>query len=97
MEHDIIGITAVSRAGRDKGRRFAVIGIADESRVYVADGETRRLEKPKKKKLKHLSLEKARIPLDETLLKGDRGAADAYIRKALAALATNQCDCNEEG
>lgn len=88
MEHDIIGIVATSRAGRDKGRSFAVVGIADESRVYVADGKTRKLEKPKKKKLRHLFLGKARIPLDETLLKGDKGVADAYIRKALAELQT---------
>lgn len=97
MEKDILGVIATSRAGRDKGRRFAVIGVADESCVYVADGKTRRLEKPKKKKLRHLSFEKARIPLDQTLLTGDKPTADAYIRKALAEQRQDRRDCNKEG
>lgn len=88
MERDIIGVVAVSRAGRDKGRCFVVVGIADESCVYVADGKTRSLAKPKKKKLKHLSFQKARIPLDDALTKADTGAADAYLRRALAPLPT---------
>lgn len=95
MEHAIIGMIATSRAGRDKGRIFAVVGIADEGSVYVADGDTRRLEKPKKKKLKHLAFQGARIPLEEALSSKDKGAADAMLRKALAA--EKQHDCNEEG
>lgn len=97
MEHDIIGVVAVSRAGRDKGRYYAVVGIADESCVYVADGKTRGLEKPKKKKLKHLSVQKARIPLSDALKMADKGGADAYLRKALASLPTQAAMMMEEG
>jgi ribosomal protein L14E/L6E/L27E len=97
MEHAIIGVVATSRAGRDKGRRFAVIGVADESSVYIADGDTRKLTKPKRKKLKHLSLSNARIALDEALEKGDKAAADAMLRKALAVLDTNRFKSDEEG
>jgi len=44
-----------SRAGRDKGRLFIVIGIADDQYVTIADGDLRRVEKPKRKKIRHLS------------------------------------------
>ena len=97
MEHDIIGIVAFSRAGRDKGRSFVVVGIAEDGCVYVSDGETRRLEKPKKKKLKHLSFQKARIPLEQAMQQGDKAVGDAFIRKALAAVQQQPCEGNEEG
>ena len=38
----------VSKAGRDKGQLFYVID-ADEQYVYLADGKSRKLEKPKRK------------------------------------------------
>lgn len=38
----------VSKAGRDQGQLFYVID-ADEQYVYLADGKSRRLEKPKRK------------------------------------------------
>ena len=43
----------VSKAGRDQGQLFYVID-ADEQYVYLADGKSRRLEKPKRKKRKHV-------------------------------------------
>lgn len=41
-----------SRNGRDRGRYFLVLA-EEESFVYLCDGRTRRVEKPKKKKRKH--------------------------------------------
>ncbi len=49
-----IGTVVESVAGHDKGVLFAVIGFADEAHALIADGKVRRLEKPKKKKLRHL-------------------------------------------
>ena len=43
----------VSKAGRDKGQLFYVIDT-DEQYVYLADGKSRKLEKPKRKKRKHV-------------------------------------------
>ena len=43
----------VSKAGRDKGQLFFVID-ADEQYVYLADGKSRKLEKPKRKKRRHV-------------------------------------------
>ncbi|MGI6112597.1 MAG: hypothetical protein ACOYEJ_00570 [Mahellales bacterium] len=45
-----------SRAGRDKGRYFLVMKAIDDQFVLICDGELRRLEKPKKKKIKHLDI-----------------------------------------
>lgn len=50
-----IGEYVLSRAGRDKDKIFIVINLLDESYVTVADGDLRRVENPKKKKLKHLN------------------------------------------
>lgn len=50
-----IGEYVISRAGRDKDKIFIVINLLDESYVTVADGDLRRVENPKKKKLKHLN------------------------------------------
>lgn len=42
-----------SIAGRDKGTEYLVIR-AEGNYIYVADGKTRRLERLKKKKIKHV-------------------------------------------
>ncbi len=43
-----------SKAGRDKGRFFAVLALEGEY-ALIADGMLRKLAKPKRKKLKHLA------------------------------------------
>ena len=43
-----------SRAGRDGGRLFVVIAEVDEDFVLVADGDLRKIDRPKKKRRKHL-------------------------------------------
>ncbi|MEG0751032.1 MAG: KOW domain-containing RNA-binding protein [Oscillospiraceae bacterium] len=48
-----IGSAALSKSGRDKGRFFAVLSIEDGF-AFVADGDLRKLCKPKRKNLKHL-------------------------------------------
>lgn len=48
-----VGQLVRSKAGRDKGSDFIVLRV-ENGYVYVADGRMRRLENPKKKKLKHV-------------------------------------------
>lgn len=43
-----------SVAGRDKDRIFIVMSLCDERYVFISDGKVRRVEKPKKKKIRHL-------------------------------------------
>lgn len=51
MEDLQIGQVVRSKAGRDKGRVFVVVGKFDDQHVLVADGDLRKIEKPKKKSL----------------------------------------------
>ncbi|MEF9973031.1 MAG: KOW domain-containing RNA-binding protein [Clostridia bacterium] len=48
------GRIAYSIAGRDEGRRFIVIDELDADYVLIADGELHKVDRPKKKKRKHL-------------------------------------------
>lgn len=83
------GVIAVSRAGHDKGRAFIIIGRADTEHVYLVDGTSRKLEHPKKKKLRHLHVESHVAETVRDLLDGNVGPTDADIRKALAAFGYN--------
>ena len=48
------GCVVRSLAGRDEGRLFLVIRELDEDFVLVADGGLRGMDRPKKKRRKHL-------------------------------------------
>lgn len=48
------GRVVLSRQGRDEGRYFVILQVLDDSFVLMADGLTRKLEHPKKKKIIHL-------------------------------------------
>lgn len=50
------GDAVMSLAGRDKGRPMAVIATVDGKYALVCDGRKRRLEAPKRKKIRHLNL-----------------------------------------
>ena len=49
-----VGRVVRSRAGRDSGRLFLVVNILDDEHLLLGDGDLRKVEKPKKKKLRHL-------------------------------------------
>jgi len=49
-----IGQLVSSIQGRDSGMFYLVVQIENETRVRVADGEGRKVEKPKNKNIKHL-------------------------------------------
>eukprot|EP00792_Barthelona_sp_PAP020_P010327 TRINITY_DN3686_c0_g1_i1.p3 TRINITY_DN3686_c0_g1~~TRINITY_DN3686_c0_g1_i1.p3 ORF type:complete len:95 (-),score=13.83 TRINITY_DN3686_c0_g1_i1:877-1161(-) len=49
-----VGQLVRSKAGRDQGNVFLITKIVDENFVEISDGDLRRIEKPKKKKVKHL-------------------------------------------
>ena len=48
-----VGSIVRSIAGHDKGSLLLVVAM-EKGYAYVADGKLRKIEKPKKKKLKHL-------------------------------------------
>lgn len=79
-----IGQFVKSKAGRDKGNVLIVFGIVDEQYVLVVDGDLRKLEKPKKKKVKHLS---KIVDVDmeiQNVMTADEPFNNAWLRKKVA-------------
>ncbi|MGI6183380.1 MAG: RNA-binding protein [Candidatus Fimadaptatus sp.] len=79
-----LGRVVLSRAGRDMGRYFVVIGMADEEHVLLADGDLRKIASPKRKKRKHLTVKPACMSEIQTKLEKGEQIQDAQIRKFLA-------------
>ena len=74
----------VSKAGRDQGQLFYVID-ADEQYVYLADGKSRRLEKPKRKKRKHVEqVPRTESRIAEKIRNGEK-VLNSELRKELAS------------
>jgi len=48
-----VGDIVLSKMGRDSGRYYIVMD-AEENYVYICDGDHHKVDKPKKKKLKHI-------------------------------------------
>ena len=59
-----VGTLVFSKAGRDKGEMFLTLSV-ENGYAYIADGDLRRVEKPKKKKLIHLHRKKNKVELGE--------------------------------
>ncbi len=73
----------LSKVGRDKGRLFFVFDIVDENYALIADGKIRRVDKPKKKKLKHLSFSTNKdTAIRQKILNGEK-ICDVQLRKIL--------------
>lgn len=82
----VVGRIVVSKAGRDAGRRFVVVKVIDDLFVEVSDGDLRRVEKPKRKKIKHLDITDEVAEGLAEKLKSNGRITNAEVRKALAGL-----------
>lgn len=78
-----IGQVVKSRAGRDKGRVFLIYDIIDNHNFVVVDGDVRKLNNPKQKKLKHLIVYNEVLSELKDKIDGKVKINDAYIRKLL--------------
>ena len=79
----------VSKAGRDKGQLFYVVD-ADEQYVYLADGKSRKLEKPKRKKRKHVEqVPRTESRIAEKIRNGEK-VLNSELRKELASIGQKQ-------
>lgn len=80
-----------SLAGHDRGGYFAVIDCADDTHVLIADGKRRKVEKPKRKKRKHLQTVGRLSP--------PQGGAwtNRRLRKALGAFGAGAAAVSGEG
>ncbi|HPT83312.1 MAG TPA: hypothetical protein PLM25_05430 [Limnochordia bacterium] len=50
-----------SRQGRDLGRKYVVVQLYDDKHVGVADGWARKLNRPKRKNVKHLVIHREKL------------------------------------
>lgn len=79
----------VSKAGRDQGQLFYVVDT-DEQYVYLADGKSRRLEKPKRKKRKHVEqVPRTESRIAEKIRNGEK-VLNSELRKELASFGQKQ-------
>ena len=86
-ESDIV----VSVNGRDSGKMFFVIGV-DEEYVLLADGKRRRVDKPKRKKIKHVQLVSASGGRTAEKIRSGEKITNSDLRRALAAAAAGKSE-----
>jgi hypothetical protein len=84
--HDVLGRVATSRLGRDAGQVYIVVRVESPTVVFVADGRSRSVARPKRKNLKHLHLGAPAAGL-AARLSGGETLTDEEIRAAIAAAA----------
>ena len=81
----IISDVVLSTTGRDKGKIFFVIGIEDDM-LLLANGKDRTLDKPKRKKQKHVQkVLRSETRVAEKLRLGDK-VLNSELRRDLAFL-----------
>lgn len=80
-----LGSVVYSKAGHDAGRFYVVVEIVDDSYVKIADGELRKTESPKLKKIKHLEVQSEVVSSINQKLIGNQKVIDAEVRRALNA------------
>ncbi len=74
-----------SKTGRDKGHTFIILESIDENYVSICDGDLRKIDKPKKKRLKHLLFfDAVAEDIQDKIKNGDR-VTNAELRKSLSA------------
>lgn len=78
-----VGSVVFSKAGRDQGKAFVVVQILDEDYVLLSDGSYRKIQQPKKKKLKHVAKTNHTVELRLKEYETDLDNLNAQIRKAL--------------
>ena len=94
MEYDDIKIGQVVKSikGRDKDKAFIVISIIDDQHVLISDGDLRRIDKPKKKKLKHLvGFNVVSDEIKERII-NQKKINNAFIRRELERLGVRSRD-----
>ena len=77
-----LGQIVFSKSGRDKGMAFIIVQVSGEF-LHLSDGHIRKLEKPKKKKIKHV--QKTNFIDDDVRIKLEEKSylLDSDIRKSI--------------
>ena len=92
----IISDVVMSTAGRDQGKLFYVIGT-DPVYLLLANGKDRTLEKPKRKKRKHIQkVLRSETRVAEKLRLGDK-VLNSELRRDLAYISRDMESHNQGG
>lgn len=83
QKSEFVGRVVFSKAGRDKGKKMLIIDVVNDEYVYLTDGSLRRVEKPKKKKLKHLIITDIVSEEIQNDLLSEKKVSNTKIRKFL--------------
>lgn len=86
MEDVALGQIVHSKAGRDKGKYFIVVGIINDNYVLVADGDLRKINDPKKKKVKHLVFHDKIAENIKNMILENKRITDSDLKKSLQAM-----------
>lgn len=77
------GRVVQSTQGRDAGRHFVVLQVVDDRHVLMADGQSRKIDHPKKKKMMHLRPKPIVVNVEPQALE-NKHLQDSDLRKALS-------------
>ena len=79
------GRIVVSRAGRDKGTAYVVLGMPSADRAIVADGKRRTADHPKTKNCRHLAARPELVPGIREKVESKKRIFDQELRNSLDA------------
>jgi ribosomal protein L14E/L6E/L27E len=83
---DLLGLCAESRAGHDKGNFYIIIG-EDKEALWVADGKSKTVAKPKRKNKKHLQVMKAKVNEElRAKLRNNEAVTNEEIKQVLKGM-----------
>ena len=89
-ESSHIGEIVKSKTGRDEGKCFLIVSVLNEDYVFISDGSMRTMEKPKKKKRKHLIFTGIIAEEIREQILNDEKVSNSRIRKYLQSIDMNK-------
>ena len=81
-----VGRVVFSKAGRDQGHYFVVVDVIDDDYVAIANGCQRKVDNPKKKKIKHLVAKAEIIEEIREKIFAKKRIFDSEVRNKLDAI-----------
>lgn len=81
-----VGRVVFSKAGRDRGHYFVVVDVLDEEYVAIANGCQRKVDHPKRKKIRHLVAKPEVIEEIRDKISSKKRIFDSELRNKLDAI-----------
>lgn len=85
-----LGQVVYSKVGRDRDEYYIVVGILNHNYVYISDGRLRKVEKPKKKKCKHLIFTGTYAEEIQEAISNGKYVSNSKIRNFLESMYSNK-------